>query len=206
MIRMTLSSFRSPDNHEVPPRDWLKLWSALYPDGDYPGYDELIAKGDGLEPLDFERIGRWKDWAPTDGRWKPNVASVAYKIWMQAAAELPKCPTDDNVAAFLNDWQFRTYRDEYRSGETRDKRFGLSRSTTLLHFLSGGRYPIFDSRVQAAIERLLGIRVKYTIPWYLDSYCPIFSEIAELCEATDQRMVDRALFAYGAYRFPAPPA
>ena len=35
------------------------------------------------------------------------------------------------------------------------KRFGVPRATTLLHFVSGGRFPIIDSRVRRAIVKLL---------------------------------------------------
>jgi hypothetical protein len=77
------------------------------------------------------------------------------------------------------------------------KHFGLSRATTLLHFISGGRYPIFDSRVRKAMTRLLNCPVPKTGRWYLDSYRPLFSEVAALCGTEDFRMVDKALFSYG---------
>ena len=73
----------------------------------------------------------------------------------QAAKELPKCPDETKVAAFLEDWANRAYTATDRRGP-RKKHFGLPRATTLLHFISGGRYPIFDSRVRTAIARLLG--------------------------------------------------
>ncbi len=110
---------------------------------------------------------------------------------MQTASELPKCPEESRVADFLDDWSDREYTDPVK------KRFGLARTTTLLHFISGGRFPIFDSRVRRAMARLLNSRVPNTVSWYLDSYCPLFSEIAALCGTKDLRMVDKALFAYG---------
>jgi hypothetical protein len=76
----------------------------------------------------------------TDRKWRVNVAAVAFPIWMQAASELPKCPTESEVAHFLNDWSERKYTDQYANG-LQEKRFGVARATTLLHFLSGGRLP-----------------------------------------------------------------
>jgi hypothetical protein len=68
-----------------------------------------------------------------------------------------------------------------------------------LHPLSGGRYPIFDSRVAEAVSRLLGSSVDYSVASYVNSYCPVFQQIADLCRATDSRTVDMALFSYGAF-------
>jgi len=98
----------------------------------------------------------------------------------------------------LEDWANRTYTDKFKNG-LRKKRFGLSRATTILHFVSGGRYPIFDSRVKAAMARLLGQpKLPDTVASYLDSYLPLFNELAEQCETLDLRMLDKALFSYGA--------
>jgi hypothetical protein len=167
------------------------------------GYDEteygdLIEKHKLLSAEDFRRIGKWKDDATTEAQWKPNVASVAYLIWEQAAAELPKCPDESRVAAFLGDWSNRTYDDIFKNGR-RKKKFGLSRATTLLHFVSGGRYPIFDSRVKTAFARLLGRpKLQGTVNSYLDLYVPLFREPADRCQTNDFRMLDKALFSYGA--------
>lgn len=188
--------FLSPDGRDVAPEEWLGIWADRYPSENYAGYEDLIARHKSFSHADIERIGRWKDNAKTERKWKPNVASVAHEIWMQAASELPVCPPDERVPDFLNDWSQRKYKDVYRSGAT-EKLFGLSRATTLLHFLSGGRFPIFDSRVRKAMTRLLNSHVPNTIRWYLDSYRPLFSEIAALCGTKDLRMVDKALFSYG---------
>jgi hypothetical protein len=112
--------------------------------------------------------------------------------------ELLKCPEESEVAAFLEDWSSRAYTDTFRTGPRR-KHFGLSRATTLLHFVSGGRYPIFDARVKAAIARLLDHpELPGTVSSYLDSYIPVFKELAYCCETEDYRMLDKALFSYGA--------
>jgi hypothetical protein len=184
------------DGSEIAPQEWLRVWAERYPSNDYAEYSELIAKHTSLSAADFEKLGRWKDAAKTERMWKPNVASVAYQIWMQAASELPTCPEENVVANFLNDWSERKYTDAYKGG-SKEKRFGLSRTTTLLHFLSGGRFPIFDSRVRTAMTRLRNSSVPNTIRWYLDSYCPLFLEVAALCGTEDLRMVDMALFSYG---------
>jgi len=188
--------FRSSDGSDITPQDWLNIWSDRYPSNDYAGYSELIAKHRSLSAADFVLIGKWKDAAKTGGKWKPNVASVAYLIWMQAASEVPKCPEEADVAEFLDDWSRRKYTDKYPTGEI-EKHFGLSRATTLLHFISGGNFPIFDSRVRRAMARLLASRIPNTVRGYLDSYCPLFSEIARHCGASDLRKVDMALFSYG---------
>jgi hypothetical protein len=193
---MSQFRFRSLDGSDIGPHDWLPMWAELFPATNYEGYDELIAKHKSFLGADFEQIGKWKDAARTAGKWKANVASVAYPIWMLAASELPKCPEEGELTGFLVDWSGRTYMDQYATGP-RKKRFGLSRTTTLLHFLSGGRFPIFDARVRKAMARLLNSPVPNTVRWYLDSYRPLFLEIAALCATTDLRMVDKALFSYG---------
>jgi len=47
------------------------------------------------------------------------------------------------------------------------------------------------------MTRLLKSSVPNTVRWYLDSYCPFFSEVTTLCGTEDLRMVDMALFSYG---------
>lgn len=193
---MSRFRFRSSNGTDIAPHEWLLLWANRFPSNDYPGHDELIAKHKSLSSEDFVRIGKWKDGVKTEGKWRANVASVAYPIWMQAASEAPKCPEGSELATFLNDWFNRKYTDNFANGPVR-KRFGLSRATTLLHFVSGGRFPIFDSRVRRAMTRLLGSPVSNSVRWYLDSYCPLFSEVAAVCGTEDLRMVDMALFSYG---------
>jgi hypothetical protein len=116
---------------------------------------------------------------------------------MQAATERPACPNDSGVADFLRDWSERRYADTF-TNKAVEKRFGLSRATTLLYFLSGGRFPIFDSRVRRAIRLLHGTGVSNTVQGYVTSYVPLFMNIAAACRTTDLRGLDRALFAYGA--------
>ena len=194
---MTRLRFRSWEGRDITPQEWLRTWAEKYPSQRYAKYDDLIAKHRSFSAGDFQEIGRWKDNANTEDKWKPNVASVAYAIWMQAASESPKCPEQSDVAAFLEDWSSRRYEDK-NAKRTGQKPFGLSRATTLLHFLSGGRFPIFDSRVRRAMKRLLNQSVPNTIRWYLDSCCPLCSELAALCGAGDLRTLDKALFSYGA--------
>jgi hypothetical protein len=183
---MSKFRFRSVDGTDIPPKEWLPMWAALFPEADYKGYDELLMKHKSFSPTDFEEIGKWKDGA-IGGRWRANVASVAYPIWMAAASKPPRCPEKNDVTKFLSDWSERKYRDEY-ANSSREKRFGLSRATTLLHFLR---------RVRTAMTRLLSTTVPNKLPWYLNSYCPLFLEAAALCGTTDLRAVDKALFSYG---------
>lgn len=188
-------AFRDREGRDVPPHKWLADWAGLYPESDYAGYEELISNHRSLTAGDIERIGKWKDAAKAK-RWGPNVASVAYPVWMEAAASVPLCPADGEVRDFLTNWSERTYTDQYANKRV-TKRFGLSRASTLLHFVSGGRFPIVDSRVRAAISRLLDMPVKNSVQWYCESYCRVISEIATACGTTDLRLVDKALFSYG---------
>jgi hypothetical protein len=186
----------------VAPAVWLRQWSSLYPA--LAGYDEekyrdLIRRYRTLTAVDFEQLGRWKDDAGSDAKWKPNVASVAYEVWMQAAVELPREPRTNDLPVFLAQWAERTSHYVYRGGKSSTKRFGLSRASALLHFISGGKYPIFDSRVIAALTHLLGRAPEYTIGWYVESFCQIIADMAECCETTDHRTIDQALFCYGAF-------
>ena len=193
---MSQFNFRSLDGKVIAPQDWLRIWLELYPRRYNPEHDSLISKYQSLSATDFERIGRWKDSAKSDGKWRSNVAPVAYQIWMQAASEQPKCPDDSRVPDFLQDWSKRRYTNKYASRAVQ-KRFGLSRATTLLYFISGKRFPIFDSRVRRAMLRLLNSSVPNTVRWYMDSYRPLFSDIATLCGTKDVRTVDKALFSFG---------
>jgi hypothetical protein len=195
---MSQFRFQVLEMRDSTPQEWLRVWTGRYQGYDETEYGDLIEKHKLLSAEDFRRIGKWKDDATTADQWKPNVASVAYPIWERAAEELPKCPEESEVAVFLEYWSNRAYTDKFKSG-TRKKHFGLSRATTLLHFVSGGRYPIFDSRVKTALARLLGRpKLPGTVSSYLDSYVPLFKELADRCETNDFRMLDKALFSYGA--------
>jgi hypothetical protein len=149
---------------------------------------------------DFEQIGKWKEGClkPGNGRWKTGTPT-AYDVWMQAKARLPECPDTTGIAAFLMDWSERTFT---AGKDQRRKRFGLSRATTLLHFVSVGVYPILDSRVMTAMIRLGSpINNAETIGGYLNSFCPLFSELAVVCGVSGVnglRTLDNALFNYGA--------
>ena len=105
-------------------------------------------------------------------------------------------PDNDSVADFLHDWSERRYTEQF-PGRTVTKRFGLSRATTLLNFLTSGSFPIFDSRVRRAIKRLSQTSIPNTVTGYFASYRPTFLEIAECCGTNHLRKVDRALFSYG---------
>jgi len=195
---MSRFRFLIPDEGNGAPQEWLRVWADRY--DDEKEYRDLIAKYESLSAKDFERIGKWKDGAKTKAQWKPNIASVAYLIWMQAAQELPKCPDDgSDVKVFLDDWSGRTYTDVFEKKGPVKKRFGVPRATTLLHFVSGGRFPIVDSRVRRAIARLCDDHVPpNTVRWYLDSFRPLFSELAALCKTEDDsRILDKALTSYG---------
>jgi hypothetical protein len=56
--------------------------------------------------------------------------------------QLPRCPENEHVAEFLVYWSEKRFWAATRMGRRLEKRFGLSRATTLLHFVSGGRYQV----------------------------------------------------------------
>jgi hypothetical protein len=175
---------------------WLDEWSAAFPTNKYPPLDHLLERADSLTAADFEYLGRWKDSAlESDKRWQPNKASVAFVTWMEAAKELPGAQIE-NVHSFLTEWSGRAYRDRFPS-RTVLKRFGVPRATTLLHLMSGGKYPIFDARVRLAFKRLTGQPPGKSVEWYLSSYVPFFAQVASECRAANMKKVDNALFVYG---------
>ena len=61
------------------PQEWLCRWAARYELAsiDDVEYRALIERHKSFAANDFIRIGKWKDAATAEGRWKPNVASVA---------------------------------------------------------------------------------------------------------------------------------
>jgi len=180
---------------------WLDRWAEAY-DCDYaryePAYRTLMERHRAFTADDFREIGKWKDQAWGKNRYKPNVASVAHEVWELAARKKPECPLRDQVREFLDEWAKEQYASTNRNGPGH-KSFGVARATTLLHFLSGAEYPIFDSRVRKALVRLLGQReLKNEVSAYCDHYIALFSELAAACGTKDLRKLDKALFSYGA--------
>jgi len=139
--RTSKLTFHSLNGSEITAKEWFDMWGLVVPGRDELVYRGLIAKHASFSPKHFELIGIWKDGAWAKGQWSPNVARVAYEIWMQAASELPACPDDSQVQGFLETWSHRTRMDHYEGGRHRKEQFGLARASTLLHFMSGGRYP-----------------------------------------------------------------
>ena len=118
-------------------------------------------------------------------------------MWLQAADELAGTQVQDvQVPGFLEHWSSTVYVDEFSTGRV-EKRFGLARSTTLLHVMSGGMWPICDSRVRRAFNRITGMAAGVDVAWYLSLYVPFFSQLAMTCGAEDPKAVDDALFVYG---------
>jgi len=194
-------TFRDPEGRELDPTAWLSWWADRYRIGDNPVYFDLIARHEAFSAEDFEQIGKWKEGClkPGNGRWKTGTPT-AYDVWMGAKAELPKCPEPSGVTAFLTNWSERMF----SAGKGHRKRFGLSRATTLLHFVSGGQYPILDSRVVTALIRLGSpIAENGTISGYLNSFCRLFAELSGDCGVSGVkglRKLDNALFSYGKTR------
>ena len=178
---------------------WVSEWEREYPVARYDEkyYNLLIQKAGSLSSDDFIVMGRWKDDAWTEGRWKPNVAMVAFPAWVAASTELPGITLDrSTLENFLTNWANRLYPDTSARSADKMKRFGLSRATTLAHFISIGKFPICDSRVRRAIKRLCSARARDEVSWYLRLYVPTFEELERVCGASVRRL-DKALFAYG---------
>jgi len=120
---------------------------------------------------------------------------------MQTKAESPTCPEKNDVATFLTDWSERRFlAGQRKNGQPFSPSFGLSRATTLLHFISGGIYPILDSTVLTALTRL-GSPVKGTTGEYTNTFCSRFSELASACAMSGiegLRKLDNALTTFGA--------
>jgi hypothetical protein len=192
-------TFRYPEWREIDPPAWVTWWAVRWGDGDNPQYFDLIEKQGTLSGEDFEQMGKWKEGClkPGNGRWKTGTPT-AYDVWMKAKAELPHCPDKIGITAFLADWSNR----KFAAGKGQRKRFGLSRATTLLHFVSGGEYPILDSRAVTAMIRLGSpIEDDGSIGGYLNSFCPLFFDLAVVCGLSGVRglrKLDNALFNYGA--------
>jgi len=181
-------------------REWVQMWADQYPSDDESEYEHLVSNYTRPSSEYFVRIGKWKDRAETENRWRPNVASVAYKTWMVAAEKLPRCPPEDSLVQFLEDWSNRKAAYNFRNGNMQERRFGLSRATTLLHFISGGKYPIFDSRVRTALTRLCSPppAADATPGNYVKVYCPLITKLAIDCGVENEpRTLDKALFSYG---------
>lgn len=199
---MTAFTFYVLDGNELKPassEEWLRFWSAKSQWLDDREHADLMAKHRVFAASDFERIGKWKDSVRSPGQWKPNVAMVAYPAWMKLAHDRPALPASERAGEFLDYWSGWKYTDIYPS-RTVTKVFGLSRATTVLHFLSGGSYPIFDSRVRDAMGWLCDRTIRDDVFSYLNYCCPYFKELAVLCKTENNlRILDQALFQYGAW-------
>ena len=194
--------FRVIDVRRCSAPEWFAVWAARYEGDelDRSRYQELIDKGGQFTAEDMVKLGKWKDDvsdSENNGRWKSDVASVAFKIWEELANNPPVCPVHEEVEAFLEELSQREYTDKYSSGLSRKKHFGLSRATTVLHFLSSGHYPILDSRVWTAVGLLAGPRMSESSKSYVADFLPFFDSLKKDCGTDNTRELDKALFAYG---------
>lgn len=194
--------YRLQDGRPCDALQWVDEWEPRYPSKKYreEQYTALIDKAGILSSKDFLLIGRWKDYAWSDEKWRSNVSTVAFAVWHLASVELPGFRIKEtSEETFLVKWAEYRYPDASSRSTDGKKAFGLSRATTLLHFITEGRFPIFDSNVRKAIRRLCGKNAPNRVQWYLSSYMPLFRELVRECNATSRR-VDKALFAYGRQR------
>src|SRR5579864_9361212 len=100
-------NFQLESGQPCGPSAWLVHWERKYPSEDYDEkyYDQLIQRAGILSSGDFIVIGRWKDSAWTENKWRSNVAMVAFPAWMDASIELPGFSIEQIlVEAFLKKW------------------------------------------------------------------------------------------------------
>jgi len=214
---MTSFRFRYPEWVDIEPSVWLQKWNGLFlldeeHQEDDAVYKSLMEKRGNLSGSDFERIGQWKEGClpKPDGKenkkWQPKT-SAAYDVWMQAKATPPENPGEDKIdddwaRTFLQTWSDKTFAKPAIGGIVQDTRFGLARASTLLHFISGGRFPIYDSWVWYGAKQL-GRRLPYemSVDAYLTKFCPMFTALASECglsqNSDDLRKLDNALRCYG---------
>jgi hypothetical protein len=196
-------NFRVIQFREDSANNWLQAWAARYDlesdDFDKEKYEELIERKGNFSPDDYKTMGWWKDNVRSEGRWKENVALVAYRIWTAQDTLMLRCPDELGIRDFLDTVSQMEYTDQYASGP-RTKQFGFSRATTILHFLSVGMYPIFDSRVAIAVLHISDLRPrKDGSLWYVERFLPYYHSLASECQTSNQRQLDKALFTYGAF-------
>jgi hypothetical protein len=209
--------FRYPEWVEIEPSEWVQKWAAVFlldkeRKEDDCVYKSLMEKNGVLSGNDFEQIGRWKVGCllkkdgKEHGMWKPKT-SAAYDVWMQARRNPPERPTNDGTdkvfaRQFLITWSEKTFEMKVKGGKEKGKRFGLSFATALLHFISVGRFPIYDDLVREALRRLGSqLPSNMTVDAYLEKFCPLFSSIAPECGLSqgidDLRKLDNALRCFG---------
>jgi hypothetical protein len=220
-MTMHTFKFRYPQWVDVQPSVWVQKWNDLFLLGkerkaDDDVYKTLMEKKGQLSGQDFEQIGRWKvgcllkEDGVEHGMWKPQT-STAYDVWMQAKQSPPQHPESDVIdelfaERFLEEWSERKFDMPVKGGEVKGKRFGLSYATALLHFMSVGRFPIYDAGVRYGLKRL-GLRLPsdMSVNAYLTKFCPMFSSLAAQCglqSVDDLRTLDNALRCYGGDDFP----
>lgn len=218
---MSSFKFRYPEWVDIEPSAWVSKWNALFlldkeHEADDAVYKSLMEKRGKLSGADFEQIGQWKEGClpktdgKVNGKWQPNT-SAAYDVWMQAEENPPERPAEDKIdeewaREFLEDWSERKFAKPATGGIVQDTRFGLPRASTLLHFVSGGRFPIYDSWVWYGAKQL-GRRLPYemTVDAYLNKFCPLSTALASECglsqNTDDLRKLDNALRCYGRKQF-----
>ncbi len=222
---MTEFGFRSPSGEAISAAQWVAIWSAKFDSTIYPEdiYRELVATGLELSDAEFEIVGAWKEGAIRSVRlgmtfgncsvkftdkWKPGTVA-AYGVWRS----LPDCRSAleqyllrGQHRLFLDHLSQKSFMKPCKGGGVTSTKFGLSRSTFVLHILSRARFPIYDSNTQAGIHLLTQGQIVKTKTaaidgdWYLRMFCTIIHDLQGACSASDlqsQRTLDKALFCYG---------
>jgi hypothetical protein len=158
-------------------------------------------------PRDSRSMERWCH-TERPPRHEPGTVA-AYDVWQS----LPDCRSalgqylcGGQHRLFLDHLSQKSFMKPCKGGGVTSTKFGLSRSTFVLHILSGARFPIYDSTTQAGIHLLTQGQVVKTktvaidADWYLRVFCTTIHDLQGACSASDlpsQRALDKALFCYG---------
>lgn len=160
--------------------EWVAYWASLYK---YPMaylYERNIGKA--LTPSSIDQLFTWKNRTPMSAR---KAASVRANYVANIGRAPPLTSTDEALT--------------YVSGLSGGAIWGIF----WLHCLSPSQFPIFDQHTYRAM-RLICSGTAAELPAYNPSKLRIYFQeylpFMRRFSASDSRLVDKALFAYGKSR------
>lgn len=201
---MTDYVFFAPDGELLDKEQFIKLYGLIYrysvPDWKLENDVENILRKGTLSHEDIIKIFEWKTGCrSTDGK------TVHYRSVVINADDVARCinPKAEMPEQLLDDL-------------LKIKGLGSVYAITVLYFLSGGKYPIYDRFAHTGADAILnqnhtefGKRIVYkgisnsksgktVFQSYKEKYADKFAEIKKIFgENVSDRDIDRALWAYG---------